>query len=131
VSLRLSRRRMAEHMADRLVAGDDSRSVLLELAAYLKDSRRIKEGVLIVRDIERALLSRGVVVAKVTSARPLKQGSLEDIKQFIASHYGVKTVYVRELIDASAIGGFKVSTPDKELDRTLSKYVSTIKASKV
>lgn len=131
MSLRLSRRRMAEHMADRLVAGDDSRSVLLELAAYLKDSRRIKEGVLIVRDIERALLSRGVVVAKVTSARPLKQGSLEGIKQFIASHYGVKTVYVRELIDASAIGGFKVSTPDKELDRTLSKYVSTIKASKV
>lgn len=131
MALRLSRRRMAEYVADRLVSGDDPDKVLLEIAAYLKENRRTKESTLVVRDIEQALLGRGVVVASVTSARPLKQSALEDIKQFIANHYKADTVQAREVIDENAIGGFKVSTPDKELDRTLRKYIATIKANKV
>lgn len=131
MALRLSRRRMAEYVADRLVSGDDPDKVLLEIAAYLKENRRTKESTLVVRDIEQALLGRGVVVASVTSARPLKQSALEDIKQFIANHYTADTVQAREVIDENAIGGFKVSTPDKELDRTLRKYIATIKANKV
>jgi F0F1-type ATP synthase delta subunit len=131
VALRLSRRRMAEYVADRLVSGDDPDKVLLEIAAYLKENRRTKESTLVVRDIEQALLGRGVVVVSVTSARPLKQSALEDIKQFIANHYKADTVQAREVIDENAIGGFKVSTPDKELDRTLRKYIATIKANKV
>lgn len=131
MALRLSRRRMAEYVADRLVAGDDPGNILLEIAAYLKENRRTKESTLVVRDIEQALLGRGVVVASVTSARPLKQSALEDIKQFIANHYKADTVQAREVIDENAIGGFKVSTPDKELDRTLRKYIATIKANKV
>jgi F0F1-type ATP synthase delta subunit len=131
VATRLSRRRIAEYVANRLIAGDKAESVFLEIAAYLKDNRRTKEGSLVVRDIEQALLDRGVVVADITSARPINQVALEDIKQFIAKHYSAQRVYTRESIDEDTIGGFKVATPDKELDRTLRRYISTIKASKV
>ena len=66
---RISRRSLAEYIADRLVAGDTT--VIEQLAAYLIETRRTKQVDLYVSDIEYALIDRGVVIADVTSAHHL------------------------------------------------------------
>ena len=54
----LSRRALAQHTAEQLLAGD--KQALPRLAAYIVDAGRRKEATLIARDIERALLGHGV-----------------------------------------------------------------------
>ena len=48
----ISRRKLAEHAAERLVKGDSTASVLNELAAYLLDARRTGEAELVIRAVE-------------------------------------------------------------------------------
>ena len=55
---RTSRRRLAEYVAERLLADDVS--VIAELAALIVTERREREIELIVRDIEDSLARRGV-----------------------------------------------------------------------
>ena len=63
---RTSRRRLAEYVAERLLADDVS--VIAELAALIVTERREREIELIVRDIEDSLARRGVLVATVETA---------------------------------------------------------------
>lgn len=115
----ISRRKLAEHATGRLLKDDTPSDVLNELAAYLIDTKRTNESDLVVRAIEDALLSRGVVLATVTSARELSDDARSDIEQLVRSEYsGVSSVLLREIIDSSVLAGVKISLPDAQLDTT-------------
>lgn len=113
----ISRHKLAKVTAASLSNGDqDSMS---RLAAYLVDQRRTNEAELIVRDIEQALTGLGIVVADVTSARKLSSDAVKSITEFIKDKTDAKNVHLREHIDASVIGGVKLSYGDKLLDATV------------
>lgn len=115
----ISRRKLAEHAAGRLLAGDNASSVMNELAAYLVDTRRVRETQLVVRAIEGALLSHGIALATVASARKLSDAARADVETFVKRQYeDVKTVILREIIDESVLAGVKISLPDAQLDAT-------------
>lgn len=115
----ISRRKLADYAADRIVGGDDVTSVLNEVAAFLVDTKRLRESELVVRALEGALLSRGTALATVTSARALSDAAKADIESFVMAEYaGVKSVIVREIIDETVLAGVKISLPDAQLDAT-------------
>ena len=113
----LSRRKIASQAAVRIAGGESRSKVLNEIAGYLLDSGRKNEADLLVRDIETALIDRGVVVGTVVSARKLSADAKKTIDSFVKDHYeNVKTVVLRERVDESLIGGIRLELPDRQLD---------------
>ena len=125
---RISRRKLAEYAARELQAGN--RNVLRNLAAYLITSRRKREVELLVRDIEAALETSGVVVAQVVSARELSSDIKAHITSFIQSQSGAETVQLSEEVDESVLGGIRVTTPSAEYDNTIKQNINALRALK-
>lgn len=120
---RISRRKLAEYVASKL-ASDTPGEVIRELAAFLIETKRTRELELLVRDIESALMERGIVVADVMTARPLADQLRVGIKQLT----GGKTLVLRETVDPSVLGGVSISLPGKRLDATLRRKIQALKA---
>ena len=99
----------------------------------MKSSER--EVDLLVRDIEAELAERGEIVASVESARALDDSTRRKIEQFLASAASDKNskpkVSLRESIDPTLIGGFKLQTPTATLDATVSKKLNDLRAKKI
>ncbi len=130
---RTLRRKLARHVAERLLAGDAT--VIDELAALIISERREREIDLLVQDIEAELAERGTVVATVESARALDLATKDEIKNLLssktnASDQDVK-VLLRESIDQALIGGFKLRTPTATLDATIAKKLNDLRAKKI
>jgi F0F1-type ATP synthase delta subunit len=120
---RISRRKLADYAAGQLTSGK-STDVIRELAAFLIETKRTRELELIVRDIESALMERGIVVADVVTARPLTDELKLQIKQLV----GGKTLTLREVVDKTVLGGMRLGLPGKQLDATLRRKIQSIKA---
>lgn len=124
----ISQRRLAAYVAGQLLANGDKKHIIKELAAYLIETGRVRDLNQVVAAIEEALASRGAVVATVTTARPLSTENKQAIvKQFTPT--GAK-LYIREQIDPSVIGGFKIELPDSQFDGTVIHKLTTLKGIK-
>jgi F-type H+-transporting ATPase subunit delta len=121
---RISRRKLAAYVADRLGDAKTARAALKEAAAYLVDTRRTRELELLVRDIEDALAVRGTVIADVTSAHPLSSTLKSEITKLV----GAKTLSLRESIDPDVLGGIRVDIPGKRYDATVRRKLIALKA---
>lgn len=130
MATRLSRRKLAEYSADQLLAGKKE-AVLQELAAYLIEKKRVSELELIVRDIEAALLARGTAIADVVTARKLTAETQAQIEKFVASQHPGVTVQLRTRVEPDVLGGAKIGLAGEELDGTIRRKLTTLKASKV
>ena len=124
-----SRRQLANYVADQLLAGRSA--VIDELAAYLVETRRIKEADTLVMSIESALLMRGVLVAEVSSTRPLSDSTRTLIASKLRQAFQTQTLHLRERTDPSLLGGILVRTADHEMDCTLRHALNQLKALKV
>ena len=87
---RTLRRKLAQHAAERLLAGDAA--VIDELAALIIAERREREVDLLVQDIEAELAERGTVVATVESARALDAATKDAIKRLLSSNSGMESL---------------------------------------
>ena len=87
---RTLRRKLAQHAAERLLAGDAA--VIDELAALIIAERREREIDLLVQDIEAELAERGTVVATVESARALDATTKDAIKRLLSSNSGMESL---------------------------------------
>lgn len=125
---RISRRLLAEYVADRLVVGDAE--VIEQLAAYLIEERRTNEVDIYVYDIEYALTQRGFVIADVASARSLSNDTKKAISRFLTTAYNATTVELRQSIDTSLIGGITVRTADAEYDTTVKRKITNLQKMK-
>ena len=120
---RISRRKIAEYVADHVVANKKIGQILKEVAAFLVETKRTRELELLVRDIESALEVRGIVVADVTSAYQLN----DTLKANIAKLVGGKNLVLREVVDANVLGGIRLTTPSQRLDATLRRKIQGLK----
>jgi len=124
---KLSRRAIAMYVAEQLTSGADSKGIILQLAAYLVDTRRTKELPLIIRDIQYYLAETGSVSGVITTATVLSAETKKAIETYIKQQTGAKTVALDSLIDPTVIGGVKVSIPGRELDATVSRSLAILK----
>lgn len=126
---RISRRILAAHTAEQLLAGN--KDAISGLAAYLIESGRVDETDLILRDIEAALAANGTVVARVESARKLTAEAKKSIEEYVKTAVGVTDVQIDTTVDESLLGGVKISVPGHELDATLKRKLNKLQAMKV
>ena len=118
--MKLSRRKLSEHVAGRLLRGDGTKVVLKELAAYLLETRRTRELELIVRDIEARMFDSGTALVTATSARELSSEAKQAVEELVRSaRPNVKSVILREQIDESVIGGVRIELPGGIADMTV------------
>lgn len=129
----VSRKKLAKYAAEQILAGNDA--VLEEIAGLLIYEKHEREVDLLVRDIEAELAERGEIVASVESARELDDSTRRKIEQFLTSVASGKNskpkVSLRESIDPTLIGGFKLQTPTATLDATVSKKLNDLRAKKI
>ena len=128
---KLSRRAIATYVASQLTGPQateaTSKKVILQLAAYLVDTRRTKELSLIVRDIQVYLSDAGMVSGAITTASTLSAATKTAIEKYIKGQTGAATVALDSIIDPSVIGGVKISIPGRELDATVSRNLTVLK----
>jgi F0F1-type ATP synthase delta subunit len=129
MALRLSRRKLSAYLADELVAG--KKDVPARLAAFLLDTNRMRELPLIIRDIEDALATRGIVIADIDSAYKLTADTTKQLESFVKNKTNAKQVHFRTAIDETLLGGVRVNLPGQELDATLRRKLTNLKATKV
>lgn len=131
--VRVSRRKLAQYAAERLLASDAM--VIDELSALLISEKREREVDLLVRDIEAEMAECGTVVATAESARTLDVATKNEIKSLLSSKVNTNDqnikVLLRESIDPKLIGGFKLRTPTATLDATIAKKLNDLRAKKI
>ncbi len=122
---RFSRRQLATYATAELLRGN--RAVIDELAAYLVESRRVREAQLLVQDIERELQAEGVVVARVTSAHALDSDTKTSIEALLAKKFHASHVELTSRVDAGLLGGVSIRMAGDEFDGTLRSRLNQLK----
>jgi ATP synthase F1, delta subunit len=125
---KLSRRKIATVVAERLLEGD--KTIIKDLAGYLFYTKQTRSINLLIRDIENALLDRGVLVAKVVSAHDLADSVKKQIDAFLLDESGANSVQVQYSINKDLIGGIQISTPQAMLDTSIKNKLQRLKAAK-
>ena len=125
---KLSRRKIATVVAERLLEGD--KTIIKDLAGYLFYTKQTRSINLLVRDIENALLDKGVLAAKVVSAHDLADSVKKQIDAFLLDESGANSVQVQYSIDKDLIGGIQISTPQAILDTSIKNKLQRLKAAK-
>lgn len=120
---RIPRRKLSAFLADKLASGAPAKDVMAQAAAYLIETKQTHDVELLVRDIEEALTAKGVVVADVTTARPLAR----EAKSAIADFLGATDLHLRETVDPSVLGGIRVVAPGGRYDATLRHKINQLK----
>jgi F0F1-type ATP synthase delta subunit len=121
---RLTRRKIAVFVADKIVGGTSVDTALREVAAYLLATGRTREIELLVREIADVLAERGIVIADITTAHPLSDSMRTEVKKLVGS----KTVHLRENIDESVLGGVLVDIPGQRFDGTIRRKLTALRA---
>lgn len=123
---RISRKKIATRLADRYQAGQLSRRDLTEAAAYLVTTGASNQYELLIRDVERILAERGVVIADVTAATPVDETIRQAVRQLVPD---AKQVLFREHHDPTVLGGLKVELPGQRLDVTIKRKLAMLRSS--
>lgn len=114
----VSRRTLARIVASRLSEeGADGKRIMLELAAYLVQKRKVDDADLIINDVAEELYRQtGRLVVEVTSAHTLTDDARQRLRDYLYAETGATSVELHELVDESLIGGLIAKTPGSELD---------------
>lgn len=126
--INVSRRALANFAVDQLIANESLEKLSKSLASMLVSSGKKNDSELLILDIYEILEARGILAnATITSAKSLSAKSLGLIKDIITTHAKVNEVIINEVIDESAIGGFKAETSAHSWDKTIARKLTLIK----
>ena len=123
MATRLTRRKIALHVAEKLLAGVSTAAAVKNAAAYLVAAGRAREIELLVRDIEDILAEKGVVVANITTAFPITDTLRSEVRTMLGGK-----AQLREMIDPSVLGGIKIDLPGKQYDATIQRKLTALRA---
>ncbi|EDK72649.1 H+-transporting two-sector ATPase, delta (OSCP) subunit [candidate division TM7 genomosp. GTL1] len=128
---KLSRRRVAEYAAGQLMKHESPMKLANYLAAYLAENKQIAQADMLLEDIEEVLASRhGVVMAEITSARPLSEALRAISEALVAKSHKAKKVIMVETIDPELIGGITIKTPTGYFDGSLRNKLKNLQGMK-
>ena len=130
---KITRRKLAEYVADQLYAGAGTKQLVNQTVAYLREENQLNQWELLVRDIEDMLARKyDVVTTHISSAHQLDSDTRKQLADFIQKAEQAKTVIVAdEIVDEQLIGGVVVQTPshvfDSSIQSKLKHLVATTK----
>lgn len=124
---KLSRRTLATHFANEVLAGVPVKKLSRQLAAYLIESRRTSELSLMTREIQYRLSEKGHVMGTVTTAHELSAATQSAIEAFAKQQSKAQSLQLDTIVDEAVLGGVKLDLPGHELDATISRQLTTLK----
>lgn len=124
----ISRRHLAEVVAERTMHVRDSRKLAQEVAAYLLDTHHTYEIESLIRDVMEYRARHGIVEAVAVSAHELNRDVIRDIEAILKKQYPhAKHVHVSSRIDENVVGGVRVELANEQLDLTVREKIDTFK----
>lgn len=124
----MTRRALARYAVEALIAGQPITKVAKHLAAALIEAGREKEAGLLLNDINWELEDRGQLAqAKVTSATPLADQLVKELRAKIKAATKVNNVSIESEVDKSVIGGLKVETATRLWDQTVKRKLADLR----
>lgn len=130
---KITRRKLAEYLADQLHAGKSPQHIARQAASYLVEQRQTDQLELLVRDIEDVLATKyRAVSAHITTAHALDVDTRKQLADFIKQTEQAQSVIVAsEVVDTDLIGGVIIQTPahtfDSSVRNKLKQLVATTK----
>lgn len=130
---KVSRRKLAEYIAEQLKAGAPVKKLVAQVVAYLQEERQLQQWELLLRDVEDVLATQyGVVSVHIVSAREMDTALRTQLVDFIKQAEQVSSVVITsETINPNIIGGAIVRTPSNTFDSSvrnkLKQLVATTK----
>ena len=124
---KLSRRALATHYVNGVLAGVSQKKLSLQLAAYLIESRRTKELNLMIRDIQYYLAENGHIIGTLTTAHEVSSSMQTAIEAYAKKKTGAKHLQLDPLVDENVLGGLKLNVPGYELDTTIARQLTILK----
>jgi len=122
----ISRRILVRAVVDQLES-EATPVVMKRLAAYVIEHKLARQLELILSDIEAELARREIVIADVTTARPLVDESRAAILDYIRGLTKVRNPELRESVDESLLGGSIIKVAGTELDSSLKTKLNRLK----
>ena len=124
----VSRRELARWAINQLATGRSARTLAKQLAAELVASGRGKQADLLLSDISAELeLSGQLAELTITTATKLSTELRKNLVAYVKNAATVKDVIVKETIDPSVLGGFKLETANRTWDKTVARQLADIK----
>ena len=103
----------------------DRKKMVQEAAAWMVQTKNVRQLPYLVEDIARSLRIGGYVYARVTSARELDTEAKRKIDDFIRTT-GAKEVEIEYKLDPGLIGGIKIELPGATLDGSVRKRLDLL-----
>lgn len=129
---KISRRELARAVADKLIAGADSKHLMQQLAAYLIEHKITNQTSMLLDDIAIELeRKQSHVTAEVRAAFALSSDNSKGLEAYIKSVTGAGSVEMSFIEDKSVLGGVIVSTPEFEYDASVRHKLKQLANGKV
>jgi F-type H+-transporting ATPase subunit delta len=126
--MKTPRSRIAQAIAEKLLAGDDGAALSKQVAAYLLQERRVGEVDSLVRDIQAEWAKAGYVEVLATSAYPLSEAVKAEIAARIKQVYpNAAQIAITEIHDEAVIGGVRLNLADQQLDLSVKAKLNKFK----
>ena len=124
----ISRQQLAEIIGERTLSTSNQKALAQEIAAYLLESGQKTNLESLVRDVVEYRARHGVVEATAVSAHRIDDDMFAEIRTILQQRYpDAKRIILNSRIDASVVGGIKVSLPHEQLDMTVREKLDTFK----
>ena len=123
-----NRTTVARYSAEALLSGNVSRKTLvLQLAAWLKESKNNRQAAYLIQDIAKKLAENGYLYVTVTTATAMTEQTKNSVTAFLNQHYGDDvTIELHEEVQPKIIGGVRIDTPHGSLDATVKRSLIQI-----
>lgn len=129
----VSRRAVARLIAAKMVSEPAKNAKWLAMgAAYLVERHQADRVNQLVQDIAREyFVLTGELAATVETAFPLAAQLRTELEQMIAKATGATSVSLSETVDTSVLAGYRVKTPDHEINTTARDRLRRLKSLEV
>lgn len=126
---KVSRRRLAKAVVTELLAGKPKSRVIHSLAAYMVEHKMVNQTEMLVGDITNEYARQtGQLTVEVASTHQLSDAIRKQLTEFFAKETGAKKVVLHESRDQQLIGGLVARTPDAELDLSVRRKLTKLRA---
>lgn len=124
---KVSRRELARAATRQLLDGKDPKRVMLEIAAYLIETKATHQTEMVISDIALALQEEiGYVSTEVISAFALGPESRHKLEAYVTAVTNARSVEMTVVEDKALLGGVIIKTPGHEYDASVRRKLNLL-----
>lgn len=128
---KVSRRKLADYIASKIVDDSDVKLCLRQVAAYLVRYNRVNEVDLVVRDVFTSLQNKGIVYAELVTKNEISSDLKSIIEKFVKDKTNCSSVVLNNKLDSTILSGLIVNLPDAVLDTTSNRKLHLFKLNNI